>query len=434
MRRMRAIGNRTCTSTYGLWLACVLCAGGLGLAGCKAGDVDFDWDGSFDEEDAGRKDAGGAGSGARPDTGVEPDDDAGEPLVDASAPADASMPGDGPEDWPARLAQATCAALEDCYGSAGLLADALSGRDCLTLNTNELQESELNLLPDSVASGAVIYRPEGLDRCLADVRALGCEVRSRRLPASCTMVIAGTVALGEECVIDAECEGDAFCDKGSEASCPSRCTARGGEGAECRDSDDDQCKDGLVCPSQRDSSQPPITECAKLGEAGNDCGGSAGACMPGLLCVNLLGTGMKCWPVDDVQILDEGDTCTPGEEQCRQGLVCESRTQTSGQCAPKVGAGESCRPAQPSQCPVTQYCSAQGAGQMGTCVDLPKNGEACVTSRSQPCAEGLVCLDEGGEDVCRPRKRIGQDCSVHAECYTGYCGPLSTCTTPPTCE
>jgi hypothetical protein len=394
----------------------LLCAS---LWGCKEGDVDFGDGGLFDD-DAGGGDAAVVDAGAR-DAGREdagdPDEDAGEgPTPDAGADP-------SPEDWPMHFATALCDALEDCYGSADLLRDALNGRDCTALNENLLRNGELRNLADSAAAGRVLWRPVELADCLQDVRGLGCASRSARLPASCELLIVGTVPLGEDCALDEECAGDAYCDRLTTSTCPGTCSELLAEDTTCTNDDDDQCEDGLVCFNATET-------CVPLGATGDDCGAGLPACTPGLVCTGPAATA-TCAPFATVHTGQVGESCNPEGELCEAGLVCESVDEDSGMCAEPVGAGEPCRRASPNQCPPSQYCSAMDPGETGTCTDYPEDGDPCIADgRAQTCADGAVCI----EDTCRDREQVDAPCTDDAQCWSGACGDDGACAAPEICE
>ena len=217
------------------------------LAACGGGEVDlqFDHDAAFgsDAGDAGHH--GGAGSSADEDGGAVDDEDGGvthEPPSDAGSQpgSDAGSTQSPAAAFPAQLARATCDALEDCVG-AQFLANQLGGSDCTTRFAGELSASDLRYLSDSIAADLVTLHVDRIDDCLADVRALGCDVRARRLPASCKAAFAGKGLAASECTTDLDCMGDAFCSKDMD-TCPGVCTALLAEGKTCTHDDDAQCQ------------------------------------------------------------------------------------------------------------------------------------------------------------------------------------------------
>jgi hypothetical protein len=339
-------------------------------------------------------------------------------LPDAGEPSPST-----PALWPALYATSLCAALERCYGHADLLTDALTGRDCVALNENTLRNGELQYLPDSVAAGRVLWRPEELADCMTDIENLGCDARSQRLPASCQLLIVGTVEVGEDCALDEECAGRAFCDRETPATCPGTCAPLRPEGEDCNNNDDDQCENGLVCFRGTETCEP-------LGALGDTCGDGLPACKPGLLCRGQ-GQGEECVAFDTVYFRRVGEECMRGGALCAPGLVCESTSGNDGVCAQKVGEDESCKRAIPNQCPVTQYCPATDPGETGTCTDYPGDGEPCIADgRTQTCADGTTCI----AGTCRARVDVGEPCMAAGQCWSGACGGDGQCTAPPMCN
>jgi hypothetical protein len=396
------------------WLCFWLAAQWIG-AGCGS-EVDLHFgksDASFasDAGDAGDAASHGGGSGSNRDEdggGAAADEDGG--TAANPPPADAgSTPASGSAaaEFPSRLAQATCDALEACYGNANLLADVLGGRDCVKLYTGELGASDLSYLSQSIAAGLIKLQASNIDTCLADVRALGCDVRASRLPASCKDALRGTVLVAGECTTNLDCQGDAFCDKGTQATCPGVCSALQAESFPCNNNDDAQCQNGLVCFRGT---------CEALGTEGQQCGTDLPRCKPGLTCFDQ-GKGLVCVTIDTVYSAKLGQKCNDAQGTlCQPGLVCESVSSTSGKCADTVSAGASCKRAVPNQCPLDQYCDATNPGESGSCVDRPGEGEACL-SRTPACADGYACIDK----ACSKIQDNGASCSQDAQCYGGTC-------------
>jgi hypothetical protein len=409
-----------------VWFA-GLCALVIGSTACD-GDVDFDhdFDGSLFD------DAGQDAGTPRPDAGpVDSDDDAGRDVGgggsaanDGGADAGTSSTGDAGlppgSQVPSQLARALCAALADCYHSTELRDDALGGQDCVALNEGAFGNSDLRDLPASIEAGLVEFDGDKMDDCTSEIRALGCKARASRLPASCKAALGGTVLIAGECTTNLDCRGEAFCDKGVLETCPGVCSPLQADGFPCRHDDDNQCQDGLVCSGGT---------CRALRDVGQSCGGDGQTgCGPGLECADLgLGDGDQCVSISALYTVKLGKDCDANDALCEPGLVCESVSGTAGVCAKPVGKGASCKRALPNQCPVGQYCDAVNAGESGTCVDAPGDGQACRT-RAPVCASGHVCVD----NVCRPRLDNGEDCIDDRQCYSGMC--TAVCEGPLACE
>lgn len=410
--------------TKKLWLVTLgaSCLIGLGCS-VSTGDDDFDWDGAFPDHDASTRDA--ATKPPTKDAGTGNEDEDGGTSTKPPPKTDGGTGDKGVKlgDLPRLIAAATCEALTDCLGSAELLADTLGGRDCAELNENLLLSSPLRYLQASVDAGLILFRPEEAETCLSDLRALSCDSRSSRWPASCKLMLIGTVDTGESCTINQDCSGNAFCDLGAQATCPGTCVPLQTKGMPCSHNDNDQCEDGLVCFRGK---------CEPLGKVGDDCDDTLPRCAPGLVCPDPDGSKCAAIPTVYFRKLDESCELSPtvGIQLCEPGLVCESVSGTMGVCKHTVAKGASCKRADPNQCPLDQYCDATGAGTTGTCKDRPADGEACLVNRSQSCADGHVCID----DTCHALGGVDADCIDAAQCYSGVCSDSGKCEGPLMCE
>jgi hypothetical protein len=359
----------------------------------------FDEDAGADEDDAGKappKDAGKADAGPVKDASVEPD------LK--------------PSDVPAVIARGRCKALEACMGKS-LLRDAYEGNDCVSYVTQQLADRHLHWLAKSISAGRVTFRPGSLDECERDIAALGCNVTSRPLPASCETAIEGKFAVDQDCWIDQDCKDTAYCDKGAQETCPGTCAALQANGLPCSSSS--QCQSGLVCESG--ACREPMIE----GES-CDMRMAGGACPPGLVCQGRTGS-LTCQSVQTLYVGKLDAACDVFGKLCESGLVCESQSasSTAGICKPISEKGAQCRAAEPSQCPPDQYCKSANVnskervdpGVSGVCWDRPKAGEAC--SSTVDCAPGSRCL--GDPLTCHALKSAGGACNFNGECYGGSC-------------
>jgi hypothetical protein len=395
------------------------------LCACKISAGNGKFDGSFFDDDAstsrskdgGHKDAGAhkdAGR-ARTDAGSRSDDDGG-----AGGPSKAADAGGGDaghaltaDAVPGLFAEAVCGALNDCLGPV-LLLDYLKGTPCVSLITQQQSDRDLHWLGESVAAGRVLLRQARFDDCLADLKAFGCAVQSRRLPQSCEDAIEGQVPLHQSCSIDYDCASDAYCDKGLQTeTCPGSCVSTQSEGLPCKASN--ECADHLICRAG---------SCAALLKEADPCETSNGqpTCPPGLVCQGASGS-RKCQSLG-VYAGKLDESCDALGTLCEVGLVCESLTSsdTSGVCKKPVDKDADCRRAVPNECPTTQYCkSAQSGtmeralpGEVGICADLPPDGGSCSVVS---CAPGTVCVNE----VCRAMKAAGGICESSTECFSGDC-------------
>jgi hypothetical protein len=385
------------------------------LCACEIHEGRFDFDGSlFDDASISGDEDGGTDDD---DAGKAPAKDAGK--QDAGNTKDASVeptpPDLKPSDVPAVLARGRCKALEACMGKS-LLRDAYEGNDCVSYVTQQLSDRHLHWLAQSVSAGHVTFRPDRLDECERDIAALGCAVTSRPLPDSCETAIEGKAAVDDECWIDQDCKGTAYCDKGTQETCPGHCATLQTRGLPCSSSS--QCASGLVC--EGDSCVEPKVE-------GDSCDArmAGGACPPGLVCQGRAGS-LTCQSVQTLYVGKLDEACDALGKLCESGLVCESQSSanTAGLCKPISDKGGQCRASEPSQCPTDQYCKKTdintkdrvGPGVSGVCWDRPKTGEACSYAA---CAPGSRCL--GTPETCRALKGAGGACTSSGECYGGQC-------------
>ena len=351
-------------------------------------------------------------------------------LVGACGGDDAAS---GPklDEVPSMLSDAICNAYLDCLGPGlpkGLTVDA-----CIDTNSAGIEDGDFQFIQAAVDAGRVVYNAGRVGKCIADIGAADCTaLGNNRLPDSCKEAVKGTLAEGDDCALNAECAGDAYCKQNSQ--CPGTCTALGAAGDDCQS--DDECRDGLVCG---------ITgTCTMTAGEGDPCGGSAAECSLGLFCagadesMNISGT---CATADTVFAINEGDECSlTGGMLCKDNLSCAVTVTGTGQntmvawaCEGDVEADADCKLAVPDQCPVGQYCDVNPSGVTprfaGTCKDLPRAGQACSVWQGL-CAEGSTCNSQG---TCHAVNRIGGECSEDIECASETCNS-GVCSAPATCD
>jgi hypothetical protein len=261
--------------------------------------------------------------------------------------------------------------------------------------------------------------------CSAGIKAMGCGIEADSFPAVCDEAIAGQVAVGDACVINADCVGTAFCKLG--AACPSVCTELFGEGDAC--AKDEECGDDLVCAGGK---------CAAPAGEGDACEGTTGkACAMGLVCWDATDeppTAGVCHTTAETLVGALGDECSPGSTLCEEGLSCAYAASSGTQyaCKARVGSGDSCLLALPGQCPVDEYCDTANYAEPGTCTPKPGEGEACLVGVK--CAPSLVCVPDGkGGGICRPFQNNGGKCAIDDACRSVYCD-AATCEPPVACE
>jgi hypothetical protein len=77
----------------------------------------------------------------------------------------------------------------------------------------------------------------------------------------------------------------------------------------------------------------------------------------------------------------------------------------------------------------SQFCAGFGEAELGSCAELPGEGDPCVDSR---CGAGLYC-DEIGL-TCIAQKADGADCGADDECQGGSCPTGQCAVAEPTCD
>jgi hypothetical protein len=386
----------------------------LGAAGAAgAADQGSAADGGT-RSDASTAAPGDAGTG-RPSTTTKPPargtNDAGVARADAAQRADAASDAAQSqldvEAMSRSLAGAVCASLLECLGEQKLRA-FVDSEVCEERFAAGFAQSDFSTLSDSIDRGRIELHSESLEQCYADTRALGCEIQTQRLPASCQSALRGTVAQGETCTTGADCAGQAFCPT---SACPRVCSARHDAAGSC--GRDEECKSGLICLQSK---------CAKPAAVGDACGGTTGAiCALGTSCLGSTAEAAgQCATNASVQVGAVGEVCTPGGTLCREGLSCAYDGDQGFNCQEAVAAGEPCHLALPTMCPGSQYCTAEDVTTEGRCAALPIDGESCVLGSE--CAGGHVCLQAGSEAVvCRRVLSLGETCEVDAMCRSGRC-------------
>lgn len=187
------------------------------------------------------------------------------------------------------------------------------------------------------------------------------------------------------CLEDADCSGDALCDKVNQ-----RCAGTCEEGSDCTNEDRPYCSgDGVCaecvfdrhCPSDDcdRSTSPPSCACRTTGES---CGADVECCT------------LNC----------DGGTCAEAESCAELGESCSS---SSGCCG-------------------SAFCN-----EAGECEECGAAGASCSTDSD--CCEGTACNDD---DVCETCVAEGESCADQP-CCTGDCvgiGSPGNPDTEPTCS
>jgi hypothetical protein len=347
-------------------------------------------------------------------------EDAGKPATDTGAPGEPAAARDAGTDAQASdaaqvdvegfsrgLAAALCESLKTCLGEQKLRT-FVKNEDCETRFAASFAQGDFATLQDSVERGRVEVRPEAVDKCYADTRAMGCAIHTERLPASCQEAFAGQVAAGGTCTSGNDCAGKSYCPT---TACPRACTARHAAAESC--TRDEECESGLICAQ---------SVCAKPAALGAACAGtSGGQCALGSSCVgSTKEQAGRCVANAEVQAGAIGDVCTPGGTLCREGLSCAFDGNEGFSCQRASASGEACHLALPTQCPAAEYCTAEDVTTEGRCAALPTDGQPCVLGSE--CAGGHVCMSAGESAVvCKRVRDLAEACEADAMCRSGRC-------------
>lgn len=314
------------------------------------------------------------------------------------------------EEVPGLYADAACEAYLSCLGAIAEIF--LGGEDCATRVTRQLEE-EWPRIEDAVEQGRVEYHGDAIEACAEEIRGRSCAALSER--EACPEGLDGTVAIGDDCSLSAECKGNAYCN--FDSSCPGTCRALESAGAACQD--DDQCTSGLFCSDETGRCVVPAGD----GEA---CQGGEPDCALGLFCAGAdedTNTSGECRPIDGVFGRLSGEDCDfEAGQLCVKNLVCQvDSVDTDGlhlSCASPVGSGEPCRIAIPDQCPGDEYCDVPMDMLEGTCRPRPGAGEACATTGVGTYCEAYTRCDGG---TCRDLANLGERCSSDEVCLSEHC-------------
>lgn len=383
--------------------------------------------------------------------------------------------------------------LFSAQASRSVFGRVASVDDCKNLDFEKVPRigREYPRLEYSIEEGRIIIDSSRYDECKDALKDYLCSEDASYffdLLGFCDGLLQGTVAAGETCILDEECEGALGCNQAAElAQCYGRCELiepqesdpvcgrevcendefrafddtcepRRDVGDECQFHG--RCQQGLMCSSV-DSRCIDFV----LGAAGDDCVFSDSFCEPGTRClptdpdisVELAGV---CAPIGDI-----GDECI-WRDDCLSGLECHHNFTAPepefGECGePQLRAlGEGCfqdrdceselcnrqieeciEPgAVGDECSINRHCeSGQCDRQAQLCIALSLNGERCDY-------DGHCESDHCNEDIseCAPPLANGESCVQGFHCESGHCSfdrrcaPLQIngeeCITPFDCE
>lgn len=389
----------------------------------------------------------------------EVNSDAG-PEPDAMPEADAAPPDPCAEGGEPTFEEAvTCVKSEICELFSRCFAPFEEGQ-CdenvpFTLFGERSQFNE-HAIAEAIEAGIIEFDPAGVAACLAFFRETSCAdfaQLSGQLTDFCP-VLSGTVADGDDCVIDYECATPhAVCSEVTKCDVEDYCCVRGCVAPSpvdgpCDDSEDAlRCEPGdhcvfEVCRNGEDSAQCSLNSDCDLGLWCED-----GSCRPevasGAECYNdeqcpgpetCLGNNLEGGKIAWVcgRSDREGDRC---DGSCN-GFDCDQPSQSElGTCVPYLqeeGADCSVR-----NCALPSWTCDNGADQ---CVPRIGVGEVCSASVTEQCQFGLICtrfITGEPTGVCTGPQADGERCDDDDECRSGVCsggGPdEQTCQPYPGC-
>jgi len=277
------------------------------------------------------------------------------------------------------------------------------------------------VLSDPSVAGAIAARKVDYDgalarQCVDATAAQSCDLtapEARAAPAACSRMLAGTLAGGAACAIDAEC-ASGTCEP---ATCPEIgcCVGAcrpvqppGAAGTACAKSS--ECAPALVCASDR--------TCRELASSGQDCA-SDRECAAGLGCINPLST----MPGTCRALPHRGEDC-PYLRCADEGLRCDEATR---RCVALGLPGAAC--SGPGECSPYLECDPDAQ----RCREFPQLGMPCRAG----CGGEAFCLRDGAPTgTCAAPQPDGSPCTAYNECASFYCeaGPIfDSCKDAPVC-
>jgi hypothetical protein len=332
------------------------------------------------------------------------------------------------EELPDALGQALCQAEKAC--NPFFYSLAFANVDCKSLLSKRLEEASLTQIQAAITANTVKYDAVLAQSCVSAVSSGGCGVLDNHLPEVCRQALSGSVAIGGDCEIDAQCSGSNRCQIDG-SSCPGTCAPLASAGIACgKDSD---CALGLICSAA-------TAHCTTPAAVGEPCqGGSAAQCAAGLLCIGNDDGQMRagtCTTSAAALLQKEGESCdlqrgpwcTPGLSCVVESVRLKDQTLVSS-CHAAAAVGGECGLGIPGQCPSGQYCplalSDLAAGRStASCSELPSEGADCAPALSfSRCAGNLVCDTTTTvlKPVCVTAHSLGQSCSGNELCNSQHC-------------
>jgi hypothetical protein len=240
----------------------------------------------------------------------------------------------------------------------------------------------------------------------------------------CKSAVVGAGKSGDECNNSYECQIGTYCKL---EGCPGVCATYPQLNDNCSSSLPCDPTKGLYCEVADADAGTGAGTCQAYIALGADCSRANSQCVPGGFCL-----GQKCQRLADVFTLNSGQTCYANGLLCNSGLSCEFSgvpLLSAASCVAEKAVSTPCKLAFPSECPKGDYCTAEltllDPSPTGQCVGSPSGDQACAADTEQkvgisaPCAAGLICVN----NICKPRKAIGEACELNEQCYSSFCAP-----------
>ncbi len=285
---------------------------------------------------------------------------------------------------------AVCGRQAQCHGG--------SGSQCLSVTLS---------CPDLTSSPGSTRTVEGLQACAKAYATMPCEqVDADELPACVTP---GTAPLGNACAYNSQCQSLSC---GGDEAC-GYCVPSAREGEPCSSSTG-ICVGNLLCEGGKCTRSPGTTPGGDLKDIGGACTTHTD-CKPELHCYN----GSTC---DKYPTLNEScsvaRTCV-NDSYCElDGLTCKAYPALGQPCGVDGFTGGA------AYCAGEARCSRTSKG-VGTCVELPAVGQACLIDPEtqmpeyQPCAMSARCDATQAPPRCVALASKGQACDTTRDCATG---------------
>lgn len=323
------------------------------------------------------------------------------PELDAAPEADAAPPDPCAEGATTFEAAVACVETAACGFFSRCLAPfedgQCEGSPPFTFFGRNSRFNE-NAIAEAIEAGRIEYNADALAACLAFFRETSCEeISSGGLVfADICPFLVGTVADGDDCVIDFECATPhAVCKEITKCTEDDVCCVRGCVAPSPTDGECNDFNDTLLCqPGDHCVDNGEIDFCRSGGD-GSQCNGSFD-CDSGFWCEDgscraEIESGAECFD----------DSMCPGAETCLGNNL--EGGKIASMCGRSDREGDPCD----GSCDGF-YCDMPSQSELGTCVPyLREEGADCS---AKDCAlPGWVC--DRGADQCVPRVGLGEVCS-----------------------